>query len=76
MAVKRRFPPLHNLEGIQHNLQRVFREARRGELDVNEASKLAYILKILADMRMSADLEERLSDLEAESSKQQLRLAS
>ena len=43
---------------------------------MNEASKLAYILKILADMRMSADLEERLSDLEAESSKQQLRLAS
>jgi len=74
MAVKRRFPPLNDLEGIQHNLQRVFREARRGELDVNEASKLAYILKILADMRMSADFEQRIESLESQT--KPLRLAS
>ncbi|MGS2722436.1 hypothetical protein ACVBEJ_01745 [Porticoccus sp. GXU_MW_L64] len=64
MGTKKRLPSLKTIEGIQHNLERVFREARNGEIEVVDASKFAYILKILHDMSSTRELEKRLDDLE------------
>lgn len=62
----KRLPSLKSIDGIQQNMEKVFREARRGDLPVADASKLAHILKIMFEMRATKDLEKRIEALEAE----------
>jgi chemotaxis protein histidine kinase CheA len=64
MGIRKRLPSLKTLEGIQHNLERVFREARNGDMEVVDASKFAYILKILHDMSSAREFERRIEQLE------------
>ncbi|HMR33971.1 MAG TPA: hypothetical protein PKA09_23645 [Geminicoccus sp.] len=45
-------------------LGRLYREARRGEVTVGDASKLATILAILRSALEAGDLEARVAELE------------
>jgi len=62
----KRLPSLKSIDGIQLNLEKLFREARRGDLEIADASKLAHILKIMFEMRATKDLEKRIEALEGE----------
>jgi len=61
---RKRLPPLNTIDGIHHNMQQVFREARQGNIDVAEASKLVYMLKIMFEVSAAQDMEKRLNELE------------
>ena len=65
LTVKRkRIPPLNNMDGIHRNMRQVFREARYGTIDVADASKLVYMLKIMSETSAALDMESRLNELE------------
>jgi len=55
---------LNSIGNVRHELGRVYRAARREELDSLDASRLAAILKIIADCIRAHDFEERLEALE------------
>ena len=56
--------PLTTSAGILHELSRVYRAARRGELPTSEASRLAFVLGTMAKIVESVVFEERLDRLE------------
>ena len=56
---------LNTVGNCRHELARVYRCARREELDSLDASRLATILKIICDAIRSTEIEERLEALEA-----------
>lgn len=67
-------PPISRkaLSKIQHvraELASVYRHARAGQMDTAEASRLCYILSVLAKLIESDDLERRILALEKESTK-------
>ena len=66
MGVHRRFPSLKTIEGVRANMERIYREARREELDVQAATKLCYILVQLAGLIETGDLEKRIEALEGQ----------
>ena len=55
---------LDSVAGIRRELARVYTEARRGELDTNEASKLGNLLAVLHRIIEGSALEDRLARLE------------
>lgn len=60
-------PPKINLssaEDIRRETARVYREARAGQIDPADATKLTYILDRIARMLETQDLERRLEALE------------
>jgi hypothetical protein len=57
--------PLNSVAGVRRELVRVYTEARRDELDVSDASKLANILFQIGRLIEGVDLETRLARLEA-----------
>lgn len=64
---KRRVPPikLATLRDIKTELGRVYRLARIGEIEAHTATRLTFILKTIADLTATADLEARIQTLEA-----------
>ncbi|NCP11881.1 MAG: hypothetical protein GW859_08030 [Sphingomonadales bacterium] len=45
-------------------IRKLYRESRAGTLATSEATKLAYLLNMLAGILTASDLEERLAKLE------------
>lgn len=62
--LKRRKFTLTKVSHIRAELGRLYGEARRGEVDVQDASRLANLLGILHRVIASSDLEERLEAVE------------
>jgi hypothetical protein len=61
-----RVGPLQTVGNIKTELGRVYRAARKGTIDVTDASKLAQILNILRYCIEASDIEERLMALEVD----------
>jgi len=65
MAVKK-IAKLSNIEGCQHEMARLYREARREEIDLSRAKGLVWILKELSGLIRDSELEKRIEELEAQ----------
>lgn len=55
---------LESVRDVQHQVARLFRDARSGTIKVEDASRLANILAILSRMIAEGDLEARVEALE------------
>lgn len=55
---------LQTSNDIAHELARVYRAMKSGELDPNLGTKLTYVLSTLAKLRMDSQIEERIEILE------------
>ena len=55
---------LGTLRQVRFQLAEVYREARQGKLDKGDATKLTYMLQVLANMIVDHELEEKLNRLE------------
>lgn len=64
--------PLATIEDCRRELARVYREAKSRRRDVQEASKLAYMLHLLARMIEESTLEARIEALEGRQSAQEV----
>ena len=62
---KIRIGPVDTVGGVVTELGRIYREARRSELDMAEAKGLTYILRELRCALEAGDIERRLDALEA-----------
>ncbi len=62
---KIRIGRLDTVGGVVTELGRIYREARRGELDVGDATRLAMVLREIRCALESGDIERRIADLEA-----------
>jgi hypothetical protein len=60
-----RIAHLTDSNGILTELRSLYRDARRGVLEPSEATKLAYLLKIMSEIMSLRDMEARLDALEA-----------
>lgn len=56
---------LDTVAGVRREMVRLYAEARYGQLDTQDASRLGNLLAIVARLIESSDLERRLTDLEA-----------
>ena len=56
---------LDSLSRVRFELTRIYRQARDGERDVSDASKLAHILALIGRILEGSDLEKRIATLEA-----------
>ncbi len=56
---------LHNAELIGKELRAVYREARRGQIDIQEASKLAYMLELMRKAQETTVLEQKINDIKS-----------
>ena len=59
-----RHPPLRTSMDIRRELGKLYWQAKRGELDISDASKLGNLLGILGRLTVSDSTEERLRELE------------
>jgi hypothetical protein len=57
---------LSKIEHVRAELANVYRQARVGNIDMADATKMAYILSILAKLIETNDLERRIELLEKE----------
>jgi len=55
---------LASLSDVAKEIRKLYRESRAGTLATSEATKLAYLLNMLAGILTASDLEERLAKLE------------
>ena len=60
-----RIGQLASIGGVVSELAKVYREARRGELEVGDATRLAMILREIRCALESSDVERRITELEA-----------
>lgn len=56
---------LNTVGGVVTELGRVYRKARRGDMDMSEAKSLTYVLRELRCALEAGDVERRLDELEA-----------
>lgn len=56
---------LATIEDVRRELARLYREAKSGQRNVQDASRLAHVLSVLARLIEGADLERRVLALEA-----------
>ncbi|MDD2500781.1 MAG: hypothetical protein PHN92_08180 [Geobacter sp.] len=56
--------PLSRLSDVRFEVARLYREARSGKLDVQNATRLAYLLQVLAKVIEGGELEKRIEALE------------
>ena len=56
---------LNTVGGVVAELGKVYRHARRGEVDMAEAKALTYVLRELRGALEAGDIERRLEELEA-----------
>ncbi len=62
---KIRIGPLNTVGGVVTELGRIYRLARRSELDMGEAKALTYVLREIRCALEASDIERRLEALEA-----------
>ena len=62
---KTRIGPLNTVGGVVTELGRVYRLARRSELDMADAKALTYVLREIRCALEASDIERRLEALEA-----------
>ncbi len=62
---KPRIGRLNTVGGVVTELGRIYRQARRGELDVGDATRLASILREIRCALEASEIERRLDALEA-----------
>ncbi len=62
---KVRIGPLNTVGGVVTELGRVYRLARRSELDMADAKALTYVLREIRCALEASDIERRLEALEA-----------
>ena len=55
---------LTKMQHVRGELSRLYREVRTGKLDAGTATKLTYMLQVLAKIIQESDIETRLSALE------------
>ncbi len=60
-----RIAKLNNIDGISHELQKIYRLARREQMPMEKAKGLTWILKTLSSMLVEHELEKRIAELEA-----------
>ena len=67
MSVKAeiRIGPLTSVGGVVSELGKIYREARRGQIEVGDATKLAFILREIRCALEVSDIEKRFEALEA-----------
>ncbi len=63
---KKRIKPISNVVHVRDHMVRIFKEARRGECKVEDASRLIHMLSLIQRSFETSDLEERLNRLERE----------
>ena len=68
-----RIGPLVNSGDVKTEIGRVYRQARRGQLDTSEATRLVYMLRVLLTAIETTDFERRLDALETVTPSQHLR---
>lgn len=51
---------LHSVSDVKRELRRLYVEARNGTIKSADATKLAYLLNMLANLMVDSDLEERV----------------
>lgn len=56
---------LATIDDVRRELARLYREAKSGTRNVQDASRLAHVLSVLARLIEGADLERRVQALEA-----------
>jgi hypothetical protein len=61
---KIRIGRLDTVGGVVVELGRIYRQARRGQLDVGDASRLATILREIRSALEASDIERRIEALE------------
>ena len=61
---KVRIARLNNVGGVVSELGKIYREARRGELDVGDATRLAMILREIRQALEVSEFEARLRAVE------------
>jgi len=66
---KQRQITLTKLSHVRTELAKLYSEARRGQVNVSDASKLAHMLQILAKIITGDDIERRLEALEEKESR-------
>lgn len=59
-----RIARLDKLSGILSELGRVYREARRGEIDIQDGTRLASILATMRLVVEGSEIERRVAELE------------
>src|SRR5262245_23087476 len=59
-----RIGKLDSLKGVRHELIRLYRAGRRGDLDTQHMTRLAFVLQAIAKVLASSEIEERLARLE------------
>ena len=64
-ARKMRIGPLDTVGGVCTELAKVYREARRGDLDMSDAKGLTYVLREIRCALEASDIERRIEALEA-----------
>lgn len=52
---------LHTVNDVKRELRRLYVEARNGTIKSADATKLAYLLNMLANLMVDADLEDRVN---------------
>ena len=57
--------PLSTVGGVVTELGRVYRQARRGDLDMADAKALTYVLREIRCALEASDIERRIEALEA-----------
>jgi hypothetical protein len=57
---------LDTLPRVRRELAKLYREARQRRLDVGDATRLAYVLQVIAKILEGSELERRLEALEAQ----------
>lgn len=63
---RNRHPPLRSISDVTRELARLYWAARRGEVDVTDASKLGNLLANLGRLVQGVELEARIEALEAQ----------
>ena len=63
---KKRIAPISNVIHVREHMVRIFKEARRGECKVEDASRLIHMLSLIQRSFEISDVEERLRQLEQE----------
>ena len=56
---------LDSLENVRREVARLYREARSGMLPLTDATRLAFLLQVLAKLHEVTTLEKRIAALEA-----------
>jgi len=62
--IKIRVGPLVTSGDVKTEIARVYRQARRGQLDTSEGTRLVYMLRVLLTAIETTDVERRLDVLE------------